>query len=817
MPETVKRSYSSMDTPEVINDPSLRFFACALLLSCVVVLILSWKLWDSYQLISEIKDETSKVHGSYSKLMHYDEVLEMSAQMFALTGEAKWQNRYETFYPLQAAAVEELSSVTSKTTPAEAEKLIGLASRIADAQKQAIQEGASGHLDRSHTRLDHPGYAAWTEDFLEQIQRIYLNEQRILQIKLTRQKRTVFILLFSGLFVFPLCALAWFIVVRLFKKWRKTLMQVNQQLYDRTEDLGRLNQNLDQLVMDRTKDLEKINQALRSEVAMRQKTEDTLKARARELELLNQSLQEARTAMLNVLRDFEQEKARSELLLTSAGEGIFGLDAEGRITFINPAALMMLGYSHEEEIIDRTQHEVAHHTRADGSHYPYESCRIHASIRDGTAHRVNDEVFWKKNGTSFPVEYISTPILSGEGNPVGAVVTFSDISDRKKLQEQLLQSQKMNAVGKLAGGIAHDFNNILLVISGYCEFLEKDVSKSGESAEEIKEIKKAAQRAMDLTRQLLAFSRSQIINPKNISLNEVISGMDKMIMRLIGENIELTTEFESDLWTTKADAGQLEQILVNLVVNARDAMPSGGKLHIETKNERLECDRNFRDVLIPKGEYVTLSVSDSGSGMSEDVRARIFEPFFTTKGRNQGTGLGLSTAYGAIKQNKGFIQVETQLNTGSTFRIYLRRVRVKPSDNPDKDNAEAKELPGGNETVLVVEDETSVRRLAVRLLEELGYEVLEAANGQEALDKVLKCEKNRIHLLLSDVIMPLMGGKELAEKIREIRPEIRTLFISGYTDDTIDKQGVLDEGIELLQKPFTQEKLAFKIRKILDR
>lgn len=383
--------------------------------------------------------------------------------------------------------------------------------------------------------------------------------------------------------------------------------------------------------------------------------------------------------------------------------------------------------------------------------------------------------------------------------------------EREK-EEQLRQSQKMEAVGKLAGGVAHDFNNLLTAITGYSELSLRCVDDSERIRRNLQEIIKAGDRAAALTRQLLAFSRKQVLRPKIIDLNAVIVDLNKMLRRLIGEDIDMLLVLRPDLGKVKADPSQVEQVLMNLLVNARDAMPVGGKLTIETANIYIDEQKAGRHVSVVPGQYVMLSVSDTGCGMDADTQARIFEPFFTTKGVGKGTGLGLSTVYGVVQQSGGDIWVYSEVGKGTTFKIYLPRVE-EPAERVEQ-SADA-ESPTGTETVLLVEDEAIVRDMTREILQVSGYRVLEAQNGHEAL-KIFEEHQEQIHLMLTDVIMPQMSGRELAEEIAKRRPEVRLLYMSGYTDDAIGHHGVLEKGVNFLEKPFSPNALTRKIREVLD-
>ena len=383
----------------------------------------------------------------------------------------------------------------------------------------------------------------------------------------------------------------------------------------------------------------------------------------------------------------------------------------------------------------------------------------------------------------------------------------------RESQEQLLQSQKLEAVGQLAGGIAHDFNNLLTVITGYSEMLVNKTAADDPHLSKLEEIRKAASRAASLTRQLLAFSRKQVLQPKILELNAIVAEMEKMLARVIGENIELRTALQTDLGNVEADPGQVEQVIMNLAVNARDAMPAGGKLTIETSNAYLDETYTRHHVGSIPGPYVMLAVSDTGVGMDEETQSHIFEPFFTTKALHKGTGLGLSTVYGIVKQSGGNIWVYSEVDRGTTFKVYLPRTD-KGADEYKHTDLEAN-LLRGNETVLLVEDAEMLRQLAREVLETNGYKVLEATSGREALRL---CGQNDfpIHLLLTDVVMPEMSGRELANQLAPLHPQMRVLYMSGYTDDTIVHHGVLEEGINFMQKPFTPDQLVTRVREVLN-
>lgn len=386
--------------------------------------------------------------------------------------------------------------------------------------------------------------------------------------------------------------------------------------------------------------------------------------------------------------------------------------------------------------------------------------------------------------------------------------------ERQRTAEQILQSQKMESVGRLAGGVAHDFNNLLTAIMGYTQMGMDKLNQDHFICGYLQQIQRAARRAADLTQQLLAFSRLQTIEPKVINLNDLILDLDRMLRRLIGEDIELVVLPAAEMRPIKVDPGQMEQVLVNLAVNARDAMPVGGKLTIQTANVALAADYSRKPREVPPGEYVMLTVSDTGSGMTEEVKDRLFEPFFTTKKRGQGTGLGLASCYGIVKQSGGHIEVGSTLGQGTTFRIYLPCIDEITDALPQSE--ESGDQSRSVETVLLVEDETLVRGMVTSVLQEQGYKVLTATNGDEALRLDREHAGEEIHLLLTDVVMPSMGGQELSNQLRAIRPNIKVLFTSGYSDDTVVHHGILESGIEFMQKPFSPATLARRVRQVLE-
>jgi PAS domain S-box-containing protein len=624
------------------------------------------------------------------------------------------------------------------------------------------------------------------------------------------------------------------------------------------------------------------------------------------------------------------------LLLNSTAEAIYGLDLEGDCTFCNPACLRLLGYGAPKDLLGKNMHDLMHHTRADGSTYPKQDCEIYVAVREGRASHITHEVLWRADGTSFQAEYWSYPMYK-TGELVGAVVTFLDISDRKRadqalrqseekyrelfenatygifrsqldgalldvnpalvamlgysskeelltrnlsrdlyedpadrrsildsygpsarvsgcevnwkrkdgkiivvrisggafrrqdgsfshfeviveditgrrsLEAQFRQAQKMEAVGLLAGGISHDYNNLLGVILGNADLL-LETTPTGVQQHYAEQIKKATRRAAELTRQLLAFSRKQILYPVILDLNAVVRDVGKILQRVIGEDVQIVTDLETSLGSTRADRGQIEQILMNLATNARDAMPHGGKFTIRTGNAELGPDDVALHPYAKLGRYVRLSVNDTGVGMTDAIRHRVFEPFFTTKPEGRGTGLGLATVYGIVKQSTGYIWVSSAPGAGATFDIYLPRVDEKAP--PLVTGLEERsEYPRGTETILLLEDEESLRQVTCECLTASGYNVLQAGRGNHAID-MAEQYKGAIALVVSDVVLPDMSGPSVAAKVRALHPEAKVLYVSGYAEVPVAQQ-LIAEGAILLQKPLSRGDLLRKVDEML--
>jgi len=629
----------------------------------------------------------------------------------------------------------------------------------------------------------------------------------------------------------------------------------------------------------------------------------------------------------------ESEESYS-LLLNSTAEAIYGLDRSGHCTFCNAACVRLLGYEASTDLLGKNMHALMHHTRPNGSEYLDRECSIYVAVREGRANHLASEVFWRADGTSFPAEYWSYPMYK-DGEVVGAVVTFLDISERKraeeelekseekyrklfenamygvflakpdgtlldvnpamvdmlgyaskeellsknlerdiyenpaerkqilekatpdkrvegievnwirkdgktipvrisgaviltgdgdalhevivenvaeskKLEQQYLQSQKMEVVGLLAGGISHDFNNLLGVVLGSADLLLDDAAPNQQR--HLEAIKKAGQSAAHLIRQLLAFSRKQVLHPALLNLNGVVIDVGKMLQRIIGEDVRIVTDLDTGIGAIRADRGQIEQILLNLATNARDAMPNGGTFTVRTQNAELSQDDVSRYAYIQPGAYVRLSISDTGVGMSEEVRTRIFEPFFTTKEKGRGTGLGLATVYGIVKQSGGYIWASSEVGSGTTFDIYLPRLREEVPPET-RDLQPRGEYPQGTETILLLEDDDSLRQVMCEFLMASGYNVLQANRAEIAADLATQY-KGAIPLIISDVVLPEISGPKAVSKLKRLHPEMQALFVSGYAEVPVAQQ-LIAEGAVLLQKPVSRIDLLEKVDEIL--
>ncbi len=558
-----------------------------------------------------------------------------------------------------------------------------------------------------------------------------------------------------------------------------------------------------------TDEIGQLERSLGAAAGLLAEREKALRDSAGELE----SRVESRTAEL-AAEVAERVRAEEELadtnqrlqaIIDASPLAIMRIDLQGRVRSWSRAAEEMSGFSAEEVI--------GNPLPVNPGGEPAISEERLAAIARGERLNGVELTRTRRDGSPMHLRIWTAPVRNAAGEIRGEVAIAADFTEQRRLQEQFNQAQKMEAIGRLAGGAAHDFNNVITVISGYGQILLDAVSGIPSLKEAAEEVLKAADRAADLASQLLVFSRRQMNQPRVLDINGVISGLQRMLTRLLGEDIELKTLLDPELGSVRADPGQIEQVIVNLAVNARDAMPDGGRLTIETANLQLD-EGSARTHALPAGPYVMMAVSDTGAGMTAEVRSHIFEPFFTTKERGKGTGLGLSTVYGIVKQHGGEIFVYTEPGQGSTFKVFLPR--AVGAVTPEAAAEARAPIARGTETVLIVEDEEGVRKLVRSVLERRGYRVLEADSGEAALE-ISSAHDEEIQLLVTDVVMPKMSGRDLAEALVLLRPDIKILFLSGYADRAVIEHGILDTGAAFMQKPFTPDALARKVREILDK
>ncbi len=514
------------------------------------------------------------------------------------------------------------------------------------------------------------------------------------------------------------------------------------------------------------------------------------------------------TIFFDVTEQRKTEKAMRSLVtaIEQTGETIVVTDLDGIIQYCNPAFERVTGYTKEEAIGQSTR------LLKSGKHNREFYERMWATLTRGDTwkgHLINR----KKDGSLYEEDATISPIRERSGDLCGFVAVKRDVTERLHLEQQLVQAQKLESIGRLAGGVAHDFNNLLTVINGYCGLVIRKLNPGDPVWRDVNEIMKAGERAASLTKQLLAFSRKQVVEPKPLNLNVCIRDAEQMLQRLAGEDIVLSATLEPSLGQVLADPDQIHQVLMNVVANARDAMPHGGRLDIVTANADIEATDFAPSDEAKAGRYVVMSVSDTGTGMDENTRQHVFEPFFTTKEHGKGTGLGLSTVYGIVRQNGGWIDVSSEPGAGTSFKLYFPRAEACGSEETD---GRARAAAGhGGETILVVEDQDALRRLTVTILKSKGYRVLEAPDGDAAWE-VARRYPGEIQMVLTDVVLPGINGRELSERLKQVRPGLKVLYTSGYTSDVIGHRGVLDTGLAYLPKPFSPEKLEAKVREVLN-
>ena len=529
----------------------------------------------------------------------------------------------------------------------------------------------------------------------------------------------------------------------------------------------------------------------------------------RSIRQANQQLRQSNQELEQAERRLKESEERYRLALKHAPVGIVNCDLDGRFLDFNEAFSAILGYG-ADELLGMSFQDVTHPGDVDR----WKPVWVELLGGEGKKHE-DEKRYVRKDGTVIMGVVRLGLIGESTGNPHQIVGIMEDVTQRRELEHRLFRAERLEVVGRLVGGVAHNFNNLMTIIMGHCVLLQRRLHADDPLRRNVEEMRRAGVGATSLTKQLLTFSRRQVLKAEVLNLNAIIEGVLPMVERLIGEDVEVLTMLDPDVASVKSDRGQVEQLVLNLATNARDAMPEGGKLTIETRNVDLDGILDHRHFQIPSGRYVLLAVSDNGCGMSAEIAARVFDPFFTTKEVGTGTGLGLATAYGTVKQSGGAILVDSERAHGTTFKIYLPRVEEDVAVVTDHPTAPPPLPPRGSETLLLVEDEDGVRSLTCDVLKDQGYTVLEAPNGMEAL-QICERHDGDIDLMLTDVVMPQMNGRALVERAASVRPGMKVIYMSGYTGEAIAHHGVLDVGVPFLQKPFSPDDLANMIRGVLN-
>lgn len=730
-----------------------RGIAFAAALSLAPFLLIAWAVRDVQRVIPEIRQQSSALHELTGRIDYLDEALTSSALMAVSSGDRRWEARYDA---LEADLVERLEALRqgSRTLnrPEIADSVIAVATTLAVLERRAMALAREGGREDALALLVSPAYDDAKQRYQEQ-RSILLDA--LASWTATEEERAD-----EQLSVIMALVAATFLL--LISSWVLSTHLV------------------------------------RRHIRVRRRTERDLIGRVAEQERLEAELRAA------------EERLRA--IMDVAPVAIVRVDRDRRVEYWNPAATRMFGWS-AEEVIGRP-YPLKGEGRAGASEELFQRA-FGGEVMDGV-----DLIRETKDGSPVEVRMWNAPVRSESGE-IGALVgVFVDVTEQRSLERRLRQAGRLEAIGRLAGGIAHDFNNVMTAVQGHADLLLEALAASDPARHDIAEIRKNAGRATELTRQLLAFSRRQVLQPRVLELGSVVRGLEPMLTRVLGEHIELETHEAEGSGQVEADPTQLEQVVVNLAVNARDAMPDGGRLRIDIEPTRLteEDAAGFEYDVLP-GEYVRLLVSDTGMGMDESTRQQVFEPFFTTKPSGRGTGLGLATVYGILKQSGGYIWVDSEPARGTTFEILLPRVdKPLTSTEPPAPAGDSGDSPvlSGHETVLLVEDDDAVRTLAGRVLDGHGYQLVTAASPLEALARVDAGEVAKLDLLITDMVLPEMGGQELAGRVAERFPNVRTLFISGYTEDEVLKRAVASGTSVFLAKPFSPVELARTVRNVLD-
>jgi signal transduction histidine kinase len=764
-----------------VSSGPMRASSVALGLTALVLAGLAWTALVSIKQVEEVNRRNRRIDGLRGTIGRLDEVLTMSARMGAVTGDPQWETRYRRFEPQLAGAIQEALSLAPETGAADAVAHTDAANTaLVEMENRAFDLIRQNHLEAARAILFSEAYDGQKRVYAAGMDHLDAALAASVRLAVEGQSRSVRMVLIISAAGMSLLVLCWFVALRTMNRGNAALVRSHERLSRQSAELAQLNAELDSKVAERTR-------ALEQEIVERTRAQDDQARAAADLERQAAELRRYADVFRNV-----QVGLNVWCLQDREDPGSF------KLISTNPAAAHFFAVRTADILGKRMDDAFPHMLDTD---LPGQCREVLLSGEGRDLGEVRGSHGQSADDSVFSVKVFPLP-----GDCVG--VAFENITERKQLESQLLQAQKMEAVGRLAGGVAHDFNNSLGVILGYTEVLMRQAGEAQRG--KLEQILKATQRASGLTRQLLAFSRKQIVDPKVLDLNALLSELEKMLGRLIGEDIDLAIVPGADLGQVKADPGQLEQVVLNLCVNARDAMPDGGLLRLETANAELDAGHAASEPMVP-GRYVMLAVSDTGCGIEKEVLSHIFEPFFTTKEPGKGTGLGLAMVYGIVTQAGGHISVDSEVGRGTACKIYLPRVD-EPAVAPE---VQETSMPSkGWETILLVEDDGSLLAMAREILEEHGYRVIEATGAHEAIE-IAHRHPGPIHLLVTDVVMPGMNGRALAESLVAARPELRVLYMSGYTDDVIAHSGVLESGTLLLEKPFTTLALLGRVRAAL--
>jgi PAS domain S-box-containing protein len=763
--------------------------------------VLVWFGSDDYRRDLRLEESIQnylKVERVRGVIIHLDEVLTMSARMAAFTGDPQWDKRYHRFEPqLNVAIKEAIALAPTAYSKQQARQTDAANLALVEMEEKSFSLVREGKLEEARSLLFSPEYETQKKIYADGMSILNQELEKVIEKDRIREiQNEVFFDIVLPASIVLVLFFGWWVVFQTLRKWKATLVENNQKLADQTRQLNEINVSLDRKVAERTRDLETARQDALGMMSQAQEARD--------------KTQQALSALEREMKKRARLEEHTRQILDTAHDAFIAIDSQGKVVNWNRQAEIMFGWS-RNEVMDQLLSETIIPPRYRQAHEQGLK-RFLETGKGAVFNKPLELEGLRKDGNEFPIEITIWANAWEKSFYFNAFVR--DITEKKNLEERLLQSQKMEAMGRLAGGIAHDFNNLLSVINSYSDMHIAHLPQNDPLRADLEEIYAAGKRAAGLTSQLLAFSRRQVIQTTVISLNDLILNIDKMLRHLIGENIEMVTIPAQNLWNVKIDSGLVEQVILNLVVNARDAMPSKGKLVIETKNITLSEDYVKQHLNVTGGDYVMIAISDTGHGMTPEVKAHLFEPFFTTKPKGKGTGLGLATSYGIIQQLKGHIGVYSEVGKGTTFKIYIPRSEETPLPATEETRLHPQR---GTETILLVEDEPLVRQLALKILTSQGYHVLSANNGEEALHLVReKSSDQSIDLLLTDVIMPQMGGKELSQRIQPLYPKIKVLFMSGYTDEMIAHQGILDPGVNFVAKPFLPDTLIHRVREVLD-